>query len=219
MESEHSHVSVSISEHEGSHSDGLRVRQVIRDLLGTTAIFLVVFIALQFSIQNFRIDGASMSPTLENEQHILVSKLPYVRPNPGTLKHLIPFGKKPEGSLAFFRPTPPSHGEIIAFTYPLDPSKVFMKRVIGVPGDTIKLERGRVFRNGEPLDEPYVVNSARRSLPTVSIPENSYYVLGDNRPVSSDSRNWGFVPEEYIIGRVWFIYWPSDRFEVFHSLW
>ena len=88
-----------------------------------------------------------------------------------------------------------------------------------MPGDTIELDRGQVIRNGEPLDEPYIVNSDRRSIKPVKVPEGSYYVLGDNRPVSNDSRNWGFVPEEHIIGRAWFSYWPSDRIKFLHALW
>ena len=195
------------------------MRRIIRELLEATVVFIVVFSALHFSIQNFRIDGMSMYPTLANEQYILVSKLSYFRVNPGALKHLTPFGEKSDNRLAFFESITPSYGDFIAFTYPLDSSKEFLKRVIGVPGDTIELDRGQVIRNGEPLDEPYIVNSDRRSIKPVKVPEGSYYVLGDNRPVSNDSRNWGFVPEEHIIGRAWFSYWPSDRIKFLHALW
>ncbi len=158
-----------------------------------------------------------MSPTLANEQHILVSKLPYFRVNPGALKHLLPFGKKSGDSLPLFASSPPGYGDIIAFTDPLDPSRELLKRVIGVPGDTIELDGGQIIRNGEPLDEPYVVNRGGRSIKPVKVPEDSYYVLGDNRPGSSDSRSWGFVPGDHIIGRAWFSYWPSDRFEFLHG--
>ena len=217
--SKHSYSSVSIRERISTHLDIVRVRHVIRELLQATALFLLVFMALHFSIQNFRIEGTSMSPTLANEQHILVSKLPYFQVNVGALKHLIPSGKKPEEGLALFASIPPSYDEVVAFTYPSDPSREFMKRVIGLPGDTIEVERGQVIRNGEPLVESYVVNRDRRSFGPVTVPEGSYYVLGDNRPVSNDSRSWGFVPEKHIIGRAWFSYWPSDRFEFLHSLW
>ena len=219
MKSKGSHISVSIREHVGSHLEGLGVRHVIRELLEATAVFVVAFVALHFSIHNFRIDGGSMSPTLDNQQHILVSKLPYIRMNPGALKHVVPFWKKSEDGLALFAPVPPSYGEVVALTYPLDQSREFMKRIIGVPGDIIELDRGRVIRNGEPLEEPYVVNRDKRSIEPVKVPEGSYYVLGDNRPVSNDSRNWGFVPENNIIGRAWFSYWPSDNFKFLHSLW
>ena len=160
----------------------------------------------------------SMSPTFVDEQHILISKLAYLRVNPGALRHLIPFGEESEDGLALFASVSPDYGEVIAFNAPLDPSRQFLKRVIGLPGDTIEVNMGQVIRNGEPLNEPYVVNRDRRTVESVRVPEKSYYVLGDNRPGSSDSRNWGFVPEGYIIGRAWFSYWPSDRVEFLHGL-
>ena len=152
------------------------------------------------------------------KQHILISKLSYLLVSPGALKHVIPFGREPEERQALFAPASPDYGEVIAFNAPLDPSRQFLKRVIGLPGDTIEVDMGQVIRNGEPLDEPYVVNRDSRSIRSVKVPEGFYYVLGDNRPGSSDSRNWGFVPEEYIIGRAWFSYWPSDRIEFLNGL-
>lgn len=217
--SKHSHISVSIREQISSHLDIVRVRHVIRELLQATALFLLVFIALHFSIQNFRIEGTSMSPTLANGQHILVSKMPYFIVNLGALTQRIPFWEGSDHDVAPFAPMAPSHGEVIAFNAPLDPSRQLMKRVIGVPGDTIEVDGGQVIRNGKPLNEPYVVNRDRRSIKPVKVPEGFYYVLGDNRPGSSDSRNWGFVPKEKIIGRAWFSYWPSNRFEFIHGLW
>lgn len=202
-----------------SYFDGVGIRHVIRELLGVATVFFAFFIALHFGIQNFRIDGSSMSPTLVNEQHILVSKLPYYRVDIEALTALIPFVKEPKsgGTLSDYQS--PSFGEVIAFNAPLDPYRQLMKRVIGVPGDTIAVESGQVIRNGEPLDEPYVVNRDRRSIAPVKIPEGSYFVLGDNRPGSIDSRDWGFVSEKDIIGRAWFSYWPSDRLEFLHALW
>ena len=171
------------------------------------------------TIKNFRIDGTSMYPTFVNEQHIIVGKLPYLQINPGALWSLVPFGKKSEEAPSLLSSTGPVHGEVIAFTYPVDPSREFVKRVIGLPGDTVELDEGQVIRNGEALDEPYVLNNDRRSMKPVTVPEGSYYVLGDNRPVSNDSRSWGFVSRDQIIGRVWFSYWPSDRIEFLHGPW
>ena len=219
MESERYCITEGTSEEREPESGGLRVRQVIRDLLGAATFFLVVFLSVHFSIQNFRIDGTSMSPTLHNEQYILISKLSYFQVNPRALKSLIPFGEKSENGLPLFASATPGYGDVIAFSYPLEPSRELMKRVIGVPGDTIELDRGQVIRNGEPLDEPYVVNSDMRSASPVKVPADSYFVLGDNRPASSDSRSWGFVHKEHIIGRAWLSYWPWDRVEFHHSLW
>ena len=192
MESERCCITEATREELEPKSGGLRPRQVIRDVLGAISLFIAVFLALHFSIQNFRIDGASMSPTLEDEQHVLISRLSNASPG---------------------------YGDVIAFSYPLDPTRDFMKRVIGVPGDSIEVNRGQVIRNGMPLAEPYVVNEDKLTISPVKVPEGSYFVLGDNRPASSDSRSWGFVHEEHIIGRAWLSYWPWDRFEFHHSLW
>ena len=160
-----------------------------------------------------------MSPTLESGQHILVSRLPYFRLDFGVLRDKIPLGKTSEKSEPLFSSISPSCGDVIALTSPLDPSRQLMKRVIGVPGDSIELVSGQVIRNGQQLDETYVVNNDKRSMKLVKVPEGSFFVLGDNRPGSTDSRDWGFVPEESIIGRAWFVYWPSDRLQFLHALW
>ncbi len=160
-----------------------------------------------------------MSPTLESGQHILVSRLPYFRLDFGVLRDKIPLGKTSEESEPLFSSISPSCGDVIALTSPLDPSRQLMKRVIGVPGDSIELVSGQVIRNGQQLDETYVVNNDKRSMKLVKVPEGSFFVLGDNRPGSTDSRDWGFVPEESIIGRAWFVYWPSDRLQFLHALW
>ncbi len=219
LKSKASRICVSFRKYGISHLGGLVVRPVFLELFGTVAIFFTAFLALNFSIQNFRIDGTSMDPTIVNEQHIVISKLPYIKVNFGALKQLKPWRKKSEEGYDLFVFIPPSYGEVIAFNYPLDPSREFMKRVIGLPGDTIEIDKGWVIRNGKQLVEPYVRESDKRSIKPVKVPENSYYVLGDNRSVSNDSRNWGAVQKEFIIGRAWFSYWPSGRIRFIHSLW
>ncbi|MYE54313.1 MAG: signal peptidase I [Chloroflexi bacterium] len=114
---------------------------------------------------------------------------------------------------------PPRRGDIAIMTHPDDPSRDIIKRVIGLTGDVIEIEQGQVVRNGEMLHEAYVVNGDRRSVDAVEVPPDSYYVLGDNRQVSSDSRAWGFMHKEDIIGRAWLSYWPSDRLEFLQPLW
>ena len=195
------------------------MRHYIRELLEATGVFLLVFAVLQFSIQNLRTDGTSMYPTFVNEQHIIVSKLSYFRVNLAGLARLSPFAEKSRQIPAFFTSTQPRLGEVIAFAYPEDPSREFVKRVIGRPGDTIELDSGQVIRNGTLLDEPYVTHNDKRSIKPIKVPAGHYYVLGDNRPVSNDSRSWGFVPEDHIIGRLWFSYWPSNRISFLYGLW
>ena len=195
------------------------MRQFIREALDAAALFIVVFAALYFSVQNIRIDGMSMYPTVVNEQHIVVSKLAYVGLNPAALKRFIPFVEKTDGDGSLIVSQLPDYGDMVAFLYPEDPSREFVKRVIGLPGDYIEIDRGQVIRNGIPLDEPYVVSADTRSFGRVWVPSDSIYVLGDNRPVSSDSRHWGFVSDQYVIGRAWLSYWPSDRIQFLHAPW
>ena len=195
------------------------MKRIKRDLLEAAALSLTVFLVLHFTVQNFRIDGPSMHPTLINEQHLIVSKVAYFRVNPSALLRFIPFTDKTYEDLPFISSANFSYGDVIAFTYPPDPSFDVVKRVIGLPGDIIEIEEGRVIRNGETLDEAYVINVDRDSVDAIEVPPNFYYVLGDNRLASTDSRSWGFVPDDHIIGRAWLSYWPSDRLEFIHSLW
>ena len=98
-----------------------------------------------------------------------------------------------------------ARGDILVFKYPKDPSKGYIKRLIGLPGDSVEIRAGEVWVNGSKLSEPYVdskMNMSERSQPAVVVPARSYYVLGDNRDNSSDSRSWGFVPEELLIAKV-----------------
>lgn len=219
MESRDSNAGMSKQEGNGPNQLRLEACRHVRELLEVAGIFLAVLVVLHLSIQNFRIDGMSMYPMFANEQHIVVSKLSYLSINIEALMYPVPYRDKPENTPTLFVSKPPSYGDVIAFTYPVDTSKGFVKRVIGLPGDIIELDKGQVIRNGEALDEPYVVNNDGRSIEPVTVPEGTYYVLGDNRPISNDSRNWGFVAEEFIIGRAWFSYWPSDRIEFLHGLW
>ena len=107
---------------------------------------------------------------------------------------------------------------MVAFSYPNDPSKGVVKRVIGLPGDVIEFDEGQLIRNGEPVDESAVLVDGR-SFGPIWVRDGFLYVVGDNRTVSNDSRKWGLLHRECIIGRLWISYWPSDRIEFLHSLW
>ena len=195
------------------------MREIIRELVHTALVSLAVFLSIHFSIENFRVDGFSMTPTLVDSQHLIANKLVFSRLSSDALTGLIPFVPDSGDDHALFAFHPPERGDIMVFLYPQNPSRALVKRVIGLPGDLIEIDTGQVIRNGERLDEPYVVHSDARSFDPVHVPEDSYYILGDNRLVSSDSRHWGFVSEEYVIGRAWLSYWPSDRIEFLHAPW
>lgn len=183
---------------------------IAREFLEAIVLAMVVFLVIQTSIQNFKVEGSSMQPTLEGGQYLLVNKLVYLRMDQDRLSRMIPFWSVTSGEQSF-AVHPPRRGEVIVFHFPRDPSRDFVKRVIGVPGDTVEIRNGVVMVNGQVMDEPYLTSRDNSSLSRVTIGEGEYFVLGDNRRGSNDSRNWGTVPEANILGKVWIIYWPLSQ--------
>ena len=110
----------------------------------------------------------------------------------------------------------PGRGDVIVFLYPLDPQQKFVKRVIGLPGETIECKGGIVYIDGKPIEEPYVQGTTSEFNAT-EVPEGYYFVMGDNRQNSADSRSWGFLPREDIIGRAYFVYWPFHNWHLLHG--
>lgn len=157
-----------------------------RDLLVAVGIALVVIL---FFYQPVKVEGTSMAPWLSDQERIFINKFVY----------------KFEDI---------QRGDIVVFWYPLDPSKSFIKRVVGLPGEMVEIRRGRVYVNGQFLSEPYVppVFSEEQTYPPVRVPAGAYYVLGDHRSSSNDSRTWGTVERKYIYGKAVFAYWPVSRF-------
>ena len=193
------------------------LRRAAKELVETALLALALLVALEISVQNYRVEGSSMYPTMLEGEYLIVNKLAYAGVDDGLFDFSLPFtqtadaagdGGTPSRAFIF---GPPKHGEIIIFHAPLNRERDFVKRVIGVPGDVLEIRNGQVIRNGEPVDEPYVTNHSSRSQKEIEITEGHYYVLGDNRRGSNDSRDWGLVPEEDIIGRAWLRYWPPDR--------
>ena len=194
------------------------MRALIRELIETAILALLIFIALQASIQNFRVEGSSMEPTLKGGQYLLVNKLIYFNLSPGDLRRLLPFNTV-DRSEALFAFHPPRQGEVIIFHFPRDVTRDFVKRVIGVPGDEVEIRRGTVFVNGQSLDEPYITHPSEASTARLIVPPGSLFVLGDNRMASNDSRDWGFVPAENVVGRAWVGYWPLNQFNTLLTFW
>lgn len=191
------------------------MRALIRELIETAILALLIFLALQFSVQNFRVQGPSMNPTLGEGQYLLVNKLVYLHFDPRDLSTLLPFFDLSRDT-SFFPFQSPRRGEVIVFRFPGDETRDFVKRVIGVPGDTVEIRQGKVFLNEEEVVEPYITYTDSRSMPPRQVLANTYFVLGDNRGASDDSRRWGQVPAENIIGRAWVRYWPLDAW---NTLW
>ena len=177
-----------IPQNENSSLPQLRreLRSWTRDLAVALGLALVIIV---FLYQPVKVEGTSMAPLLTDQERIFINKFGY-------------------------RFEPIERGDVVVFWYPLDRSKSFIKRVIGLPGDTIEIQSGRLFVNGKELQEPYVPASyldGSSLLPRV-LPPNNYFVMGDHRDSSNDSRMFGPVPRQYIYGKAVFAYWPVDHF-------
>ena len=190
------------------------MRKTIREFLQTALLSLLVFAALQVTIQNFRVEGSSMEQTLQSGQYLLVNKLVYYRLNVEKLARVLPFLDAEQGAVKYLF-HPPHRGEVIVFRYPQDPSRDFVKRVIAVPGDAVEIREGTVYVNGQRVQEPYVDSAAPTSMRRIVMGPDEYFVMGDNRPHSNDSRAFGPVSMEYIIGRAWLAYWPLSEWKSF----
>ena len=158
-----------------------------RELVETVLLTLVIFFMIRFAIENYRIEGYSMEPNFHDGQFLLVNKIQYLL-------------------------SPPHRGDVIIFKYPLNPKKNFIKRVIGLPGEKVEVRAGKIFVNDVRVPEPYPYNFADYDWGPVTIGPDEYFVLGDNRPESSDSHAWGLLPIKDVIGKAWVSYWP-------HELW
>ncbi|HEY0755623.1 MAG TPA: signal peptidase I [Ktedonobacteraceae bacterium] len=171
-----------IQTNEKHHSLALEIAETI-------FLTLLMFLVIRFAIQNFNIDGTSMEPSLHNGELVLVDKWSY-------LFHA------------------PARGDVIVFHAPPEPGQDYVKRIIGLPGDSVTIRGTTVIVDGVTLNETYVaphnqgIPPGTHPLTNTIVPINHYFVLGDNRLVSSDSRIWGFVPRANIIGRAAFVYWP-----------
>jgi signal peptidase I len=159
----------------------------IRDLAFSVllAIILIVFI-----YQPVKVEGTSMMPVLTDQERIFINKFTY-RFGAGNIER----------------------GDLVVFFFPLDHTKSYIKRVIGLPGDTVQIDNGTVYVNGGRLNEPYVPEDYRdrQSLSAMMVPSEHYFVLGDHRSSSNDSRAWGTVDRKDIYGKAVFVYWPLDK--------
>ncbi len=181
-----------------------------REAIETIALAVFLILLLQVTIQNFRVEGPSMDPRLINNDRVLVAKASYLEVDAARLAQWIPGLSAQEGE-TWYPFGSPQRGDVIVFRWPRDPSQNFVKRIIGIPGDTVQINRGTVIVNGDPVDEPYILHESNETLGPRVIGEGEYYVLGDNRLQSDDSRHWGIVPAGNIIGKVWLDYWPLDH--------
>ena len=186
--------------------------RVGREIIEAVVLAAVVFLLLQTTVRNFRVDGSSMDPTLEDGQYLLVNRLVYLNIEMDRLSKIVPFWDAEEDSSRHAIHAP-RRGEVIVFKFPdrnvNNPEKDFVKRVVGLPGETIRMHDGEVFVNEVKLNEPYLDEKDHSNASELTLGEGEYYVLGDNRAHSNDSRAWGAVPQDNLRGKVWMVYWPA----------
>ncbi len=165
--------------------------RLVREIIETVVLTVLMFLVIRLAVQNFNIDGHSMEPSFHNGELIIVDKWSY-----------------------FF--SLPKRGDVLVFVAPPEPTQDYIKRVVGLPGDVITIQNNVVYVNNQPLNERYVspANNGpinNKVFQNMLVPANSYFMLGDNRAGSRDSRDWGCLPKQNIIGRASVIYWPLGQ--------
>lgn len=190
-----------------------RTRMWVRELVETLLLTALIFFAVRGVVQSFRVDGESMMPSLRSEELLLVNKAVYWHVDEDSpLAAMARGGSDGTGDLYLFHP--PEKGEVIVFEAPADEGRDYIKRVIGVPGDRVEIRDDSVFVNGKRLNEPYIGQSITEAFsfdaeePRWQVPPGELFVLGDNRSGSSDSRSWGFVQMDEVVGKAMLTYWP-----------
>lgn len=165
---------------------------LIRELIETIALTLIIFLVIRFAAQSFRVDGASMQPGLHTDEFVIVDKMSYLFQSP-------------------------QRGDVIVFHYPLDTSKDFIKRIIGLPGDTIHITSTSVIVDGQTLHEPYISLPSNFENYTWNLGPDQFFVMGDHRDNSLDSRSWGPLDRSFIIGKAVAVYWPVNDWELINT--
>ncbi|MBI5704121.1 MAG: signal peptidase I [Chloroflexi bacterium] len=163
-------------------------KRFVLDILETILLAVVLYFGINAVSARVRVDGLSMSPTLQNGEYVLVSRLSY-------------------------KTGAPERGDIIVFSFPMDTRQDLIKRVIGLPGETIRIQGGEVFVNGRKLQEPYIAQPPAYNGEWI-VGEGQLFVLGDNRNDSKDSHQWGLLPIENVIGKALLIYWPPSDWKL-----
>jgi signal peptidase I len=166
-----------------------QARRIIIETIQTIVLAVVLFLAINFLSARIRVDGSSMEPNFHNGDYVIVNRVAY---QTGDIQR----------------------GDVVVFPYPRNEEVDYIKRVIGLPGDQVAIYGGVVYLNGEAVPETYVLEPWSFDLAEQAVPEGTVFVLGDNRNNSEDSRSWGFLSIEKIIGKAIFRYWPFDTMGV-----
>ena len=170
-----------------SQPDAAQGSSLFREIVETLLLTVVIFVLVNTLTGRFRIDGSSMEPNLHDGEYVIVNRIVY-------------------------RLHPPQRGDIVVFRR--DASREFIKRVIGVPGETVEVKGRHVYINNRPIEEPYIAAPNAYTMEPRTIGPDEYFVLGDNRNNSSDSHNWGTIQSSAIDGKAWVTYWPPKSWGV-----
>lgn len=188
-----------------------RSRSFVREVVETGLMALLVFLAVRATFQNYRVHGHSMDPNLQDGEFLLVNRIEYSQINIQKLSNFVPFlspGDDPKRDVF----TSPQRGDVIILEDPRQPNgDRLVKRVIGLPGDKLEIVSGTVYINGRELHEPYIPSPGDYASPPIVIPANQFFVMGDNRKNSEDSRYLGLIPRELIIGKAMVAMWPTNK--------
>ncbi len=195
---------------------------MLREIIETILLAIVIFVAVRAVVLNFKVDGLSMTPSFVDGEMLLVNRNAYAHFDTWALVDWLPFVEHDEKNVVYpFNP--PERGDVVVFTPPPPgEDKPYIKRIIGLPGETVEIRDEGVFIDGQRLNEPYLegntttcrVANPEYCGPPVTVPEGHLFVLGDNRNNSEDSRYFGPVPEGNVIGKAWITYWPTDMIGV-----
>ena len=172
------------------------IRAILREILETIVLAVVLIFLIQLVIRNFRVDGHSMEPNLQHGQYLVVDKISYKLP---------------------FDIRPPRRGDVIVFVPPNYPDKDFVKRIIGLPGDKVEIRNGNAYINDKLLPNTFNARLDHSSKAPLIVPEGELYVMGDNRANSNDSRNWGTLDIDHVVGKAWLSYWPPKSWGLIPS--
>lgn len=189
LNTETTQTSTDIEDEEPSSGSGFW--HFIKDVLETLVLAVLLFMVINAVSARIRVDGSSMVPTLDNGQFVMVNRIEY-------------------------KFSDPEYGEIVVFHYPRDPDQEYIKRIIGLPGDTVRIVNGHVYVNDQELSEPYIAASTR-AAGEWQVPGGHIFVLGDNRNNSQDSRNFGFVSMDNVVGKAFLVYWPPNDWNIISS--
>lgn len=180
---------------------GTRLGAFIYEIAETILLAIVIWLVVNFATARYVVEGQSMEPNLHTGQFLIVSRLSYLQ-----LGNLAQLGQ-------------PQRGDIVVFDFPGNPSDDYVKRIVGLPGERVMIDdSGHVLINHQPIEEPYLTEAQtvpyRGRVGSWTVPPDSYFVLGDNRNSSSDSRSWGPLEDTYVVGKAWVSYWPPRHWGI-----